>query len=558
MDSIIKCNDHYELLNSIIHYDTDIKILTDAINSIKTYDNITKVISNRNLWFDINPNDVPIEFLYKNFHKFREGMIANRTYIKLFEKYGRNVPKINWKFRGFGEDEYTYKLISFVAENNFISWRYISKNIKLSERFIIKNIDKVSFSEISINKKYKRCNFSEEFLLNYGNKIAWKNGPHIKIPQKVFEKYYDLIRGIYRDDYFVTEENWETYLKIKKSIKYHHFITRCNIEMFMKILKHFKRIKHYDYVLISSDDYDKLVEKNNIKLIIKFNYERICKRINLSEKFIDYIIKNNNDNIFRDIIIWQKNISERMLKKYMHYILKITQLHGNSPYHLLITYQSLSEKFIIKNIPLDNENIQEIIECQHNLSDGFIKKYYKKEDKNLLNHDIDEIKKIEIINILVHGYIEIENINIKLSEKIVDCFIKKFVNIKSRKFPYKNKSLKSIVTSIRNNIYQEKILNYIDTQIETKCKHIKITSIEYINYLKDIFKHQTHIPIKMFKKVAEISKIFPDHKYEFFGIILKNKNIQINKINGKILGVDPRLTSLIIGIKKFKDIKFNF
>jgi hypothetical protein len=219
----------------------------------------------------------------------------------------------------------------------------------------------------------------------------------------------------------------------------------------------------------------------------------------------------------------------------------------------MLKYQKLSEKFITKNIYLDkidreteNENISTIIKWQKNLSPEFIKKYYGIENVHLLNHNFDENYKISLMKKFDITSHELYKFNIKFTENIINFIMecKKYNN---------HNILTIFFEEIKKNIHQEKILNYFNICTEKLIKkdegYLKL-------YFKIMFTNQIYIPDSIFEKFAKFKSSLSDKKKNMFKkIVSQNKNLYINKYVGKLLGINPRLNSMLITIKKYKDIK---
>jgi hypothetical protein len=569
-NSIIKCIDNIELLSLIICSDIDPELLNDSIRIIGAHKNIISVINNKKLWKLVNPEKVPLEFVFENIRNIKK--IPNLIYIKLIEKYGTKMSMINWILKYIVDDEYCDLLAETLIKYNLLNWNIATKKFHFSEKFIEKHEKDIPFNLLI--GKYK---FSENFLLKYGNKISW-GYYRGNIPQKVFEKYPILIGKNYRKKFILTEENFEKYIIYNKYI----FRIKCNFDMFEKLLSKKIKINFNGITFFSIDDYSKLFDDKYIKIINNFNFNTIAKKYNIEEKYIYYLIDRKLINILVPIIYLQQlsdDCLKKCIEKFDAYSLKISIFDVDIVQHILKN-QILSEQFINKYIKLNKKNKSLILQFQSGLSPEFFERNKYKKNIDMLKHNYSDNFKINLIKTEKLNANNLIYYKMRYTENIINYILSCKIKCETHKYlteiKYNNDNFEyiNILTGIIGaNILWGYMLDYIHERVEKFIENLYILMLtsnkiydynENINYIiykyfSNIFINQMYVSDNIFKKLSLfMKKISQKRKNKLLVNIFNNKKLYVNVYCGKILNIQPRLKSRIFDIKKFRDIVVHY
>lgn len=257
--------------------------------------------------------------------------------------------------------------------------KYILKNYKLKESFIIENIDNLTHNELNLLLIYQKLNSNtlEEYIIKK-NKEDWI----------LISKYQDL------DDDFMNKYkeklHWDLILKYKK----------------LKLSTILKFKDYIDFELIIN--FQKITEKDlSLEFIDKINIHKLILSKNLSYNFIknnESLIcwdclsrsrfKSNNDiyNYYYDKLNWFLISLNKILDESI-----IDKFNNKINWNLLLINQCLSEDLLIKY--KDKLNWSLVSEYQ-NLSENFIINNKNLIDyKLLLNNKYIKINKIDLFNI---------------------------------------------------------------------------------------------------------------------------------------------------------------
>jgi hypothetical protein len=555
MNPIVEYNKNPKLLEFIINSEINPDILNEGICSVDDFDDIIKIIENKNMWDRIDTKIMPGKFLSKcmNFMK-----LDNKTYINLLKKHGEILFKIDWNKKKYKIDENFDELIEFLIDHKLTNWERIIKKYNISEQLIEKHINEIYLSKIP----YRRT-FSENFLMKFGNRIKWSRYPKNMITQKIFEKYHEIIGKRYpKLEFILNHDNYKNY----KTFTTYRFIMRCEYQIFKKLVSEIKINYFRKIVFLKSEDYDEMTkDEPYAKFLYKFNFSLISKKINFSKEFIDYLFNIDAGLILRKIIMNQQ-IPEKILENHISYITNRTiyikkkrRIHHyhkeNKPtanidilINYVIVFQKFSENFARKYIKLDDKNMNLIYRYQFNYSPEFFKGHTFEYTNYALNHKYSDEYKINLIKNEKIEICHVYSCGMIFTKKIIDYFM----NIPYKNFCYPDTLIKlcMLCESTKQQIFQQnelkQIIEYIIYYNELYEK------IHYINYdyrmdkiknyvlenLNSVFQYQIYIPIKAFKLASNCLK---KGGKELYRIISENKEIYIDEYSARIIHVSPRL-----------------
>jgi hypothetical protein len=164
----------------------------------------------------------------------------------------------------------------------------------------------------------------------------------------------------------------------------------------------------------------------------------------------------------------------------------------------------------------------------------------------MFRHDIPLKDKIKIVENLG----SLEMINTK-NIKIID---KKLLKLIINRVP---NAIRSI---LKCNIYNDEYNSYIyELFINSESAKYGFEIYDEKKYMYILYKYQIHISEKLFLRFVELQKTFDEMAIrKIYKNIKKNTDLYINRKEAKLIGVSPRLKSVIYEVKKLKDIKFCF
>ena len=424
--------------------------------------------------------------------------------------------------------------INLFEKYKWISYYSLSKNLNLTEEFILKHPDEdwnikylIKNNKITnFNALSKFKNITQNIINQYPNKPwdwEWlKKNTNIEVEKYIsidlFEKYkwtmyYSLSENLNLTEEFILkhpDKNWDIEYLIKNNK-----ITDFNA---LSKFKYLNQDILYNY-LDKPWDWKWLIENSNIKILYfipldiiekylhNFNYSHIQNNKNITEEFIlkypdkswdiKYLIENNKITDFKALSKF-KNINQSIINKYPNkpwdweWLIENTNIYIEEYISL-----DLIEKYKYK------WNYWKL-SYNPNLTEEIILKYSNKcWNINYLidNNKITDFKALSkfkyLLQNIINAYLDkpwdwewlIENTNNKIGYYISLDLIEKYISLDLFE-KYKNKWDYKYL-SYNPNLTEEYILKYPyqNWSIEYLIKNNKITDFKALSKFKDIFKN---------------------------------------------------------------------
>jgi hypothetical protein len=387
----------------------------------------------------------------------------------------------------------------------------------------------------------------------------------------------------YDKEFVITEDNINTFRLISK-LKYGKKLKlSVSYKVFQLMISTLGNIKCGSIAFMSTSEYDEFVDSEHFdKYIGTIDINRKPYK-NFSEKFILHLMKNHKFEAFYEISKNQKILEIFIIDNIKFFMDNIDYIRS------IIKHQKLSITFVKNLLEKKSSDLSPlIVECQTCLNDELTKKYNIKQCKELIKHNISNELKIELIKKYdIDIYDLIINFDVKFSQELfnipsysirfyylMDIFCKiqlsksdiKYLTDKKLDECVEFEKIQHIAPKIKSN---EKMISfrfsenshYHDLICDSNgmkdfdvCKYYN-----YKLYLLIILRYQKYIPKKVLIEIKNLIRQSSEiNKLNIYLIALKNMNLFVDDKTNKILGIDKRLNSTLIKIKKLYDLKIKF
>jgi len=394
-------------------------------------------------------------------------------------------------------------------------WDLTIYSQKLSESFLIDNIDKIAYGVMLANQ-----DLSEKFIRNLIKKnisekkeksLWWSINNYLKLSEEFMEEFEKKI-------------NW-------KDIKKNNKITELSDEFIEK----YKNKLGLNYSLKMITNKDKFIKDNNTILVeVKSLYSSLSddfmqnnntdkyslsKNKNISEEFVNkYHDKVDWEVILKECFLTEKFLNNNLIKDYTNSskIENKKTIKGLSQKYIeenlnridiskLLKHKKIDEEFLIKNI---NVFGWEMVSLYQNLSEEFIEKYEKEINwKELTKNENINFTTLKKFKHLLHK-----------NELIVGCGkfegygnYREEMNFKLHKI-YSYEDIKKIKEIYKLDDNVEKMINKFKRH-NIDINSDKLISRNFTYFKKEMFRKNI---IKSYKKIKKSVKIINKYKHKLY------------------------------------------
>ena len=459
--------------------------------------------------------------------KFR--LLSGKKRIEYFENIVNNTDRkvLNKILNSiFVKIKFEESFISKFREHYSLHlWNLISINQKLSDEFIIENIDNINIIPIMYTQRITKQMYRLKYREFKGTNLEgeWKG---IKdIDEEFMDKYLNK-----DNEYLLLEIKSEKMLEkiLEKNPRFSTYVFEK-----MNLSKEFveNNIKFLENENTQIGLSKKVLSEKNYKLnILRF----LNKTQKMNSKIINkYII--DNEEIYLEIFEMQDLTEEFLLEH------KNKWVSNNNILENMIMFQDISEEFMEKHI---DESKYEIINKYRILSNEFIKKYSLKENRSLINYkdeslgnNFDEF--LENIEDISKDDLDFSILTKRFSDKQLRKIFHKLVNNNNKDMSNVNvdkkgyfETLLRIFETINLNLLSD---NLVDESEEYKKEMLKIKGEEFLK-IKPYFSYKEVIKILEKQEFGEdLTNLFIDSFQDNFSSDYKKSILNSSNVSDEFL-----------------------